>query len=210
MKLPFGSWHGKCFQCLSFLETLSPVKVLSFPTPRFLNGGCSRARAVPTPRADKRSAATAPMHAGGSGPCGIADGARAIHRRSWPQHTRPRGSRRSALPHQRATAALPTPPGFGARLRGSSGSRQPFKLQLHQTFPNAAPAVPDLISSSTSQIRFNASPSRLLTLPSRQDLPPLPGPPVHPEQNSSPGGSCKLCCTSEIPQYSFQTQNSAF
>lgn len=84
MKLPFGSWHGKCFQCLSFLETLSPVKVLSFPTPRFLNGGCSRARTVPAPRADKRSAAAAPMHAGGSGPCGIADGARAIHRRSWP------------------------------------------------------------------------------------------------------------------------------
>ena len=199
---------------------LSPVKLLSFTTPHFLKGGYFCAQAAPAQCADKRSTASPPMHSGGSGPWG--------DRRQRTRHppellawdTRPRGSHREALPHQRATPLpgsgsppVPTPPGFGVCLHGSSGPHQPFKLQLlrlHQTSPNTAPTIPDLISSSTCQIRFNASPSCLLTLPSRQDLPPLLGAPVHWEQNSSPGGSCKLCRTSEILQYSSQRQNSMF
>lgn len=90
------------------------------------------------------------------------------------------------------------PPGLGLVSMAALDHRSYSNSSDFQTLPNTgqtphtALAILDLISSSTCQIRFNANLSYLLTLPSCQDLFALPSAPLHLEQNSSPGGSCKL------------------
>lgn len=152
-------------------------------------------------------------------PGGIANRAQATPQSSWPGTCDHRALTIEPFPtqeppHCQVLAALPFPhPQSSAFVStaaldyvshsdfNSSDSAKPSQI--------LPPTIPDLISSSTCHIRFNASPLCLLTLPSLQDLPPLPGSAAHPEQNSSPGGSCKLCCASEILQYSSQ-KNSMF
>lgn len=185
-----------------------PSKTVPFTTPRFLKGDyfCN---------ADERSAASPPVCPGGSGPRGSprATGPRGSPRATGSGGTRARdhGLSPRGRSHHRALAAPSTHP----RLRGLS----PRQLWITPDVRTSAPqpvkpcqpccSRPALISR-THQIGFTASLLRLLTAASRQDLPALPGRTGHPEQNRSPGASCRLCRAPRTLRCSLQIQKSTF